>query len=75
MSTRGEGGRRRKNEEQEVEDDERSERNVVAEDILFNRMVNSLYQILPINEPARLNINYEADYVIKRIFVVIGRTD
>lgn len=74
MSTRGEGGRRRKNEEQEVEDDERSERNVVAEDILFNRMVNSLYQILPINEPARLNINYEADYVIKRIFVVIGRT-
>lgn len=75
MSTRGEGGRRRKNEEQEVEDDERSVRNVVAEDILFNRMVNSLYQILPINEPARLNINYEADYVIKRIFVVIGRTD
>lgn len=51
------------------------EHEIVPRNILFNPLINPRREIRLANEPwARLNINYVVDYVIKRVFVVIGRT-
>lgn len=77
MSTQGEKRKKRKREEEDEEWRIRplsaGTRDIVPENILFNPAINPAYRKFA-GGRAVLNINYVADYVIKRVFVVIGRT-